>query len=373
MATIIEDVKQAVNEIAEAVQEGKKASEARLEALEGALRQLEAKAGRERLGLGGGGLAANAEVKAFETWARTGELERKAMSGTASPDGGYLLNAEMDKQITSVAASMGAIRQVARVVPASSGDFQIPVATNFAGSAWLNETASRATTATPTLSMVRPTSGGIAAVAPVTNWLLNDSGYNVTQFITENVGKAFGIAEGAAFISGDAVNKPSGILSYTLATTADSSRTFGQLQKVKSGTSGSFDADDLVDLLYALAPQYRARAAFVMNPSTIATVRKFKASTSGDYIWEASAAAGQPSTLFGVPVYEDPNMPVVAASASAVLCGDFQAGYVITDIGGLLAVRDQVTSKGNTLFYVERRVGGAVADSNAIKVLTLEV
>jgi hypothetical protein len=39
-----------------------------------------------------------------------------------------------------------------------------------------------------------------------------------------------------------------------------------------------------------------------------------------------------------------------------VICGDFQAGYVIADIGQPFFVTDTVTSKGNTLFYVERRL-----------------
>ena len=64
---------------------------------------------------------------------------------------------------------------------------------------------------------------------------------------------------------------------------------------------------------------------------------------------------------------------MVAAGSASVLVGDFKAGYLITDIGRPTFIVDNVTSKGNTLFYVENRVGGAVVDSNAIKVMTLEV
>ncbi len=97
------------------------------------------------------------------------------------------------------------------------------------------------------------------------------------------VGTQLGVTEATAFISGNGTAKPKGVLACTLALTADSTRAFGSLQNLKSGASGDFDADDLIDLLYTLAPPYRKNASFVMHPSTAAFVRKLKASTSGQY------------------------------------------------------------------------------------------
>lgn len=336
---------------------------------------LEAGEKRRALGLGGGerGDGVPGEVRAaFEHFARTGEFERKAMAINSGPDGGFSVPSELDVKILSVAATMGAIRRLARNVKASSADFTSVIATSFSGTAWLNETATRSNTATPSLATVKPSSGGLSAVAPVSNWLLNDSQYDVSSFVIENIGQGMGIAESAAFISGSGVSRPTGILSTPLAITADATRPFGTIEQVNSGTSGTFDIDDLVDLLYKLAPQYRARAAFVMAPSAIAAARKLKASTSGDYYWQPAAAAGQPPTMLGVPVYEDVNLPAPGAASNSVLCGDFLSGYTVTDIGNPILIRDPLTSKGNTLFYVERRIGGAVTDSNAIKVLSLQ-
>ncbi len=58
-----------------------------------------------------------------------------------------------------------------------------------------------------------------------------------------------------------------------------------------------------------------------------------------------------------------------ATGSRSVLVGGFQRAYVITDIGRMTFVRDTVTKKGYTLFYFERRVGGALLDSNAVKAL----
>jgi HK97 family phage major capsid protein len=360
----------------------KQLAEAKAEAMGGKkmtarLDEIERKANRALMpgGAEPAGALGQEEAKAFDRFLRSGEIERKAMSIASSPEGGFLLAGQLADAIQSVAATMGAIRQLSRVFKADSADFSQPIATSFAGTGWVGESTTRSNTATPNLAMVKPTSGGLSAVAPVSNWLLNDANYDVAGFVTESIGQGLGLAESTAFITGTGINRPTGILSgaYLLDTAGDSTRAFGSLQKVKSGTSGVLSSDNLIDLLYALAPQYRKRAAYVMNPSTVAAVRKLKASTSGDYIWQPSSVAGQPSTLFGAPVYEDPNMPVIGAGASAVLCGDFQAGYLVIDIGQPMMLRDQISSKGTTLFYVERRVGGSVTDSNALKVLTLEV
>jgi HK97 family phage major capsid protein len=255
-------------------------------------------------------------------------------------------------------------------VPAQNADFVQVIATNFAGTEWLAETGTRNNTATPSLARVKPPSGGLSAVAPISNWLLNDSFYDAAAFVEESIGQGIGLAESAAFISGDTVHKPSGILTSPIAAGADSSRAFGTLERLASGYASTLDLDGLINLLYALAPQYRARAAFVMNPSTVSAVRKIK-TTTNEYVWSPSAAAGQPATLLGVPCLEDVNMPTVGSNAYAVLCGDFTAGYTIIDIGPTMLIRDPFTSKGNTLIYVEKRIGGCVTDSNAIKVMQI--
>ncbi len=66
-------------------------------------------------------------------------------------------------------------------------------------------------------------------------------------------------------------------------------------------------------------------------------------------------------------------MPAPAADANAVILADFAGAYLIADVGSPVLIRDNVTSKGLTKFYVERRVLGAALDTNAAKVLTLSV
>ncbi len=319
-------------------------------------------------GIGGGDR--REELSAFSSWARSGVNETKAMTANSGPDGGFTVPDALTGQINEVACRMGAIRNLAAVIPNASVEFAQVVATNFASVLRVAEGSQRAETATPSLAEVRPPSCGYSAVAPISNWLLADSKYDLAAFIVKSIGKGIGIAEGFDFIAGDGASKPSGILSSPIETGADDVRPFGTLERVASGSASTLDVDSLITLLYRLAPEYRVDAAFVMNPLTVAAVRKLK-DQYGSYLWQPGSDKGQPATLLGVPCHEDPNMPTVAGGTYPVIAGSFKEGYVITDIGAPMMIRDAFTSKGRTLFYFERRTGGSVVNSNAIKVLQI--
>ena len=76
--------------------------------------------------------------------------------------------------------------------------------------------------------------------------------------------------------------------------------------------------------------------------------------------------------LVGRPVVTWEDMPAAFGNSPlsfSVVCGDFQAGYEITEIGQMSIIVDQVTTKGKTLLYLYQRFGGCLTDNNAIKCL----
>jgi HK97 family phage major capsid protein len=144
------------------------------------------------------------------------------------------------------------------------------------------------------------------------------------------------------------------------------------LQHVATGVSGNFaatdPADKLIDLAHALRPAYRQGAVFVMNTNTLARVRKFKDS-EGQYLWRPSLAEGQPTTLLGYPVLEAEDMPDIGADSLSIAFGNFARGYVIADRMGTRVLRDPYSNKPFVHFYTTKRTGGAVINSEAIKLL----
>jgi HK97 family phage major capsid protein len=92
---------------------------------------------------------------------------------------------------------------------------------------------------------------------------------------------------------------------------------------------------------------------------------------SGDYLWKQTDEAqqiGATGTLLGYPLFEDEQLPDIAAGSLSIAFGNFQRGYTIVDRNTMM-LRDPFTNKPYVNFYSSRRVGGAVRDTRAIKLL----
>ncbi len=302
---------------------------------------------------------------------REGDLDRKAMSSGSDPDGGYLVPKLIDGTMTKALREMGAMRKVARVVQAESGDYAMIHSVGGTGYSWVGELASRPQTDSPTLQEIKPPIGEIYASPGVSQRLLDDNTFDLEGWLIEELAEAFDAGEGDAFMNGNGINKPRGLLTYDISSDTDGTRSEKELQYVASGASGDFassnPADKLVKLVHALKPRYRQGAAWLLNTNTLEQVRIMK-DGQGNYIWRAGVEAGQPDTLLGYPVYEDENMPDLAADSLSIAFGNFMLGYTIVDRNTAM-LRDPFTAKPNVLFYTTRRVGGAVRDFRAVKLM----
>lgn len=315
---------------------------------------------------------------AFESFIRKGredglrELEQKALNTTTDADGGYAVPEELDRNILELLKDESPMRRVCAQITVSTPDYKKLVNLGGAGSGWVGETAARPETGTPTLAQIAAIMGEIYANPQATQTSLDDAFFNAEQWLNAEVAREFAEKEGAAFLNGDGTNKPKGILSYDLATTADATRAFGTLQKVHSGTAGDFVSDDLIKLVYNLKAGYRAGATWMLPMLTLFKIRTMK-DDQGNYLWRPGIEAGQPSSLLGYAITENEDMPAVAADSNAVLFGDFRRAYTIVDRIGTRVLRDPFTNKPNVGFYTTKRVGGMLTDSQAVKALTLSV
>lgn len=313
---------------------------------------------------------------AWDAYMRKGDqgsisrLELKALTGQSGPDGGYLIPSETETMIDALMAKLSPIRALATVRQISAASFKKPFATAGAAAGWVSEQASRPETATPTLSVLEFPAMELYAMPAATQSLLDDTYVNVDQWLAEEVQTEFAEQEGQAFINGDGVNRPRGLLTYPFVANANWS--WGRIGYVATGNAGDFATSDpghaLIDLVYAPRQSYRMNGRWVMNRTTQARVRKLKAG-DGTYLWEPSGAAGQPATLLGYPVHEAEDMPDIAADAYAIAFGDFQKGYLVIDRAGIRVLRDPYSAKPYVLFYTTKRVGGGIQNFEAIKAL----
>ena len=314
-------------------------------------------------------LATKAALEMLGDFAKTGET--KSMSVDSDPDGGYATSPQLSAQIRLRAVQVSTMRRDSGSQALTDSDtFEEPVVTNLPDAEWVGEKEARPGTNTPSMAKTTIPTNELYCNPPVSQRLLDSSKYNVGQMRVNRIGRKFGKKEGAAFVSGDGIKKPKGFLSYTLSTSDDDSRTWGELQYGVSGDASTILPDALIDFVGKLAPEYRGNARWRFSRTTEAVISKLKDSQN-QYLWYRSIAAGQPSTLLGYPISIDDDMPAVAANAFPIALGDWREGYCVVDAKNMTILRDPYTNKPYVHFYTVQRVGGGVLDFDAIKTLKI--
>ena len=311
--------------------------------------------------------------KAFEAYLRSGDegalrsVELEAKGLTTEGDGGYLVGPVTAETIKGILQSGASLRAISNVVTIEGGSFEVFTDENDLGSTWADEASLVVDTEAPVIHRIQIPLHELSAMPKVSQRLLDDAAFDIDTWLATRIADKFGRAEAEAFVKGDGVDKPKGFLSYPLV--ANDAWDWGSLGYIPTGSNGGFStADPLIDLVYALGSQYRARASFVMNSKTTGVVRKLR-DGDGRFLWVDGMASGEPARLLGYPVLIAEDMPDMAGQGGAIAFGDFAAGYTIAERPDLRILRDPYSAKPHVLFYATKRVGGDISDFAAIKVL----
>ena len=313
--------------------------------------------------------------KAFNAYLRSGDddglrglaIEEKGLS--VASDGGFLAAPQVADTVQNVLRAGASLRKLANVVAVESSSYEVLVDKADMGAGWADESDATETGAGGVERISIPVHE-LSAMPKASQRLLDDAAFDVEGWLAERIADKFARSEAAAFINGDGVSKPRGIMSYPTA--AAGAEGDGQIGVVVTGALGDFNtaspADSLIDLIYALGAEYRANACFVMNSKTAARVRKMK-DADGRFLWSDALSAGQAAQLLGYPVMISEDMPDIDMESCAIAFGDFHAAYTIVERPDLRVLRDPFSAKPHVLFYATKRVGGGVTDFHALKLL----
>jgi HK97 family phage major capsid protein len=296
-----------------------------------------------------------------------------AMSVGSDPDGGYTVTPDTSGRIVKRIYETSPMRQVASVTTIGTDRLEGFADLGEGTAGWVGETAPRPATGTPQLGKWEIPVHEMYAFPQATQKLLDDSMFDIEAWLADKTSDKFTRTENAAFLNGDGILKPRGLLTYPTAATADGSRSWGTFQHVLTGTDGTFGTttngtDKLIDLVYSVKAAYRANASFMMARATIGAVRKLK-DGQGNYAWQPSLSALSGGTILGFNVVEAEDMPAMAADSLSLAFGDFRETYQIVDRIGIRVLRDALTNKPYVGFYTTKRVGGDAIHFEAVKFL----
>ena len=318
--------------------------------------------------------------RAFDTYVRKGEsnglaaIESQAMSVGSGQDGGYLVPAEVEAAIGRLLSKASPMRAIADVRQVSATLYKKPFNTTGAAAGWIGETSARPQTTSATLAELQFPTMELYAMPAATQALLDDSIVNLDDWIAREVEVVFAEQETDAFLNGDGITKPKGLLTYTKV--AQSAWSWGNTGYIATGVAAGFAAtnptDKIVDLIYATKASYRQNARFMLSRATQAQVRKFK-DAQGNYLWQPAATVDGSSMLLNFPVVESEYMPDITTDSFSLAFGDFKRGYLIVDRVGVRILRDPYSTKPYVLFYTTKRVGGGMQDFDAIKLMKFGV
>lgn len=286
--------------------------------------------------------------------------EQKAMMVGSDPDGGYLVPTATSSRIITKVYETSPLDELAYHETISTDAIEIPVDTDEAGAGWVGETDARPETSTPQVGIQRIPVHEIYAKPKATQQLLEDAGVDIEAWLARKVSEKFARMRATAFILGNGIKKPRGILTYPAG--PDGAR--GTIAQIPSGAATTLTPDGLIKLTFALKDKYLANANWLMKRGTVGALMLFK-DNQGQYMWRPGLQAGQPSVLLGYNVRRADDMPSVVAGGLPVAFGDFRAGYTVVDRLGIRTLRDPYSSKPFVEFYTRQRVGGDVVDFEA--------
>ena len=293
------------------------------------------------------------------------ETELKALTVNSDPNGGYLTMPEFGGIISTYVYETSPLRQLASVITVGTDAYELVTDNDQAGWGWVGETQARPDTYTPTLGKLMIPVNEMYAMPNASQKMLDDAMIDVEAWLAGKVSQVFSRGEASAFISGNGVNKPLGILSYAAGTSVGSQ----QVQQVVTASASTFTYAGLLALQNSLKEPYQANATFLMQRASMVNLLSI-ADTQNRPIFNMNYdrnAAGE-GFVMGKPIRFAADMPAVASNALAMAYGDWKQAYQIVDRMGIRVLRDPYTNKPFVRFYTTKRVGGAVTNYEAYKV-----
>lgn len=288
------------------------------------------------------------------------EPESRAQSVGTTTAGGYLVPQDYMVELERGIKDYSGVMQVARMISTATGA-SLPWATSDATSRKAVLVAENATS-TPTdftIGQKQLDAYMYRDMAAVSLELMQDSAFDIGQFISESFAESFGRGLNEDFTVGTGTAEPNGVVvASTLGTTAASAT--------------AFTRTEMVTFMHTVDPGYRksSKCGWMLNDTILAAIKKLSLG-SGDAspLWQASMREGAPDRIEGFPYWINQDMSSALTTGQKImLFGDFNK-YIVRQVLGmnLRRLEERFIDSGQIGFIAFARYDGELINTAAIK------
>ena len=193
----------------------------------------------------------------------------------------------------------------------------------------------------------------------ISDELLEDSGFDMEEYILKRFEESFAKAEEDAFFTGDGNGKPLGIIHQA------------EVGKVVDNAK-EIDFDDIIDLIYSVKESYRKNGVLIVSEDTALVLKKLHL-YHGYPAWIPSLKKDVPDTLLEYPVYVSNNLPSLKSGNKPILFGDF-SHYWIGECGkcSIKRLLERYADHGQVGYIGYERIDANLVLPEAVKALVIK-
>jgi HK97 family phage major capsid protein len=246
---------------------------------------------------------------------------KAALAESGGVTGGYVVPPEFAQQLLALAEEQAIVRARAFVQPMASATLMFPyldvTTVQTAGTSpffggiifnWTEEAQTRTETE-PQFKMLELKAHELSGYTVSSNVLLQDAAFGLEKFLFTIFARALAWYEDYAFLQGNGVGKPVGMLKCN-----------ANLQ-VNRQTGGTFTYQDAAKMVSRLLPSSMNNAIWVIHPYALQPLVQL-ADSSGRLVWVPNVGGAQdkiPGTLFGRPVLVSEKVPTLGSTGDVNL------------------------------------------------------
>jgi HK97 family phage major capsid protein len=286
--------------------------------------------------------------------------QKAALGDASGVAGGYIVPPDFYQQLLAIAAEEATFRQFAFVQPMASATMQFPfldlttvqsagVSPFFGGvqAYWTAEAQTRTETE-PQFKMMELKANELSGYSVSSNVLLQDAAFGLEKFLITLFGRAVAWFEEYAFLQGNGVGKPLGILNApcTIFMTRN--------------TTGHFSFQDVSNMLASLLPSSYTKARWYISPTVVQDLLQLKDGANRAMFLSIDQGVTKPPIwkLLNLPVTITEKLPALGTKGDVLLVDP--SLYVIGDRMQLeIAASEHVNFlKNQTTWRFVQRVDG---------------